>query len=105
MAEVISLAPAPVVQDLVLHLIAAHHGRARPHFPAGELFDTEHPENKAALIAREVPRRFGRLQHKYGRWGLAYLESVVRAADAIASQALGAETTEPTIAQILEASQ
>jgi len=77
----------PEVRDLVLHLIAAHHGRARPHFPADETFDPERPEEDAAAIAREVPRRFARLQRKYGRWGLAYIESLVRAADVLASQA------------------
>ncbi len=40
-----------------------------------------------ALIASEVPRRFARLQRKYGRWGLAYLESLLRAADYAASAA------------------
>jgi CRISPR-associated endonuclease/helicase Cas3 len=74
------------VQDLLQHLIAAHHGRARPHFPADEAFDPERTEDLAGGIAREVPRRFARLQRKYGRWGLAYLESLVRAADAMASQ-------------------
>jgi CRISPR-associated endonuclease/helicase Cas3 len=74
------------MQDLVLHLIAAHHGRARPHFSADEAFDPERPEERTAEIVREVPRRFARLQRKYGRWGLAYLESLVRAADALASQ-------------------
>jgi CRISPR-associated endonuclease/helicase Cas3 len=77
---------APEVQDLVLHLIAAHHGRARPHFPADEVFDPENSEDAAATCIREVPRCFARLQRKYGRWGLAYLESLVRAADALASQ-------------------
>lgn len=76
----------PEMQDLVLHLIAAHHGRARPHFPTDESFDPERPEERTAEIVREVPRRFARLQRKYGRWGLAYLESLVRAADALASQ-------------------
>jgi CRISPR-associated endonuclease/helicase Cas3 len=76
----------PEVQDLVLHLIAAHHGRARPHFPSEEAFDHNYSENAAIEIAREAPRRFARLQRKYGRWGLAYLESLVRAADALASQ-------------------
>ncbi len=80
------LTPNPEIQDLVLHLIAAHHGRARPHFPADEAFDPERPEGRTAEIVREVPRRFARLQRKYGRWGLAYLESLVRAADALASQ-------------------
>ena len=36
-------------------------------------------------IAAEVPRRFARLQRKFGRWGLAYLESLLRAADYAAS--------------------
>ena len=36
-------------------------------------------------MAAEVPRRFARLQRKYGRWGLAYLESLLRAADWAAS--------------------
>jgi CRISPR-associated endonuclease/helicase Cas3 len=73
----------PPMQDLVLHLIAAHHGRARPHFPAEEAFDFG---NDATAAALEVPRRFARLQRRYGRWGLAYLESLVRAADILASR-------------------
>lgn len=72
-------------RELVLHFIAAHHGRARPHFPTDEAFDAKHPSVRAAGLAREVPRRFARLQRKYGRWGLAYLESILRAADAAAS--------------------
>lgn len=72
-------------QDLVLHLIAAHHGRARPHFPADDVFDPENSPVEAERIASEVPRRFARLQRKYGRWGLAYLESLLRAGDWAAS--------------------
>ncbi len=83
------------VRDVVLHLIAAHHGRARPHFPADEAFDPEHTEKDAAEIARRVTRRFARLQRKYGRWGLAYLESLLRAADALASQANDPREAEP----------
>lgn len=79
----------PDVQDLVLHLIAAHHGRARPHFPTDEAFDPRTREDTAAAVAGDVPRRFARLQRKYGRWGLAYLESLVRAADILASQSGG----------------
>lgn len=78
-------APADV-QQLVLHVIAAHHGRARPHFIADEAFDHERAAGLAQTMANEIPQRFGRLQRKYGRWGLAYLESLVRAADALASQ-------------------
>ena len=74
------------VRELVLHLITAHHGRARPHFPKDEAFDPAPKGQNVDELVAEVPRRFGRLQCKYGRWGLAYLESLVRAADILASQ-------------------
>jgi CRISPR-associated endonuclease/helicase Cas3 len=74
------------VQDLVLHVIAAHHGRARPHFPRDESLDPERPERETGAAVAEIPRRFARLQRRYGRWGLAYLESILRAADAVASE-------------------
>jgi CRISPR-associated endonuclease/helicase Cas3 len=80
------------MRDLVLHLIAAHHGRARPHFPAEEAIDPERPVSLVATIARSVPQRFARLQRRYGRWGLAYLESLLRAADIMASQEKLSET-------------
>lgn len=72
-------------KELVLHLIAAHHGRARPHFPTDEAFDPERHQADADQLAAEVPQRFARLQRKYGRWGLAYLESLLRSADWAAS--------------------
>ena len=75
----------PDMKDLVLHLIAAHHGRGRPHFPANEAFDQNATEEDAAKLAAKVPRRFSLLQRKYGRWGLAYIESLLRAADYAAS--------------------
>ena len=71
--------------DLVLHMVAAHHGRARPHFPLEEVQDFGHAQANVEALAEEIPRRFARLQRKYGRWGLAYLESLVRAADWAAS--------------------
>jgi CRISPR-associated endonuclease/helicase Cas3 len=82
------------VRELVLHLIAAHHGRGRPHFPVDlerdpprdETFEPEPKGRNVAAIAAGVPQRFGRMQRKYGRWGLAYLESLVRAADILATQ-------------------
>jgi CRISPR-associated endonuclease/helicase Cas3 len=73
------------MKDLVLHLIAAHHGRGRPHFPQREILDPEPKQADASRLAAEVPRRFARLQRRYGRWGLAYLESLLRAADYAAS--------------------
>ncbi len=72
-------------RDLVLHLIAAHHGRARPHFPTVEAFDPEATLAESQTIETEVPLRFARLQRRFGRWGLAYLESLLRAADYAAS--------------------
>ncbi len=72
-------------RELILHLIAAHHGRARPHFPPDEAFDPERPQQLADDMAVSVPRRFAQLQRTYGRWGLAYLESLLRAADWAAS--------------------
>jgi CRISPR-associated endonuclease/helicase Cas3 len=82
-AEVQELPPA--MRDLVLHLIGAHHGRARPHVPADEAFDPQRPTTAVEAAAVEIPRRFARLQRQYGRWGLAYLESLLRAADWAAS--------------------
>lgn len=73
------------VQDLVLHLIATHHGHARPHFPADRAFDPEPKGYDTTQLASDIPRRFARLQRQYGRWGLAYLESLLRAADGAAS--------------------
>ncbi len=73
------------MQDLVLHLIAAHHGRGRPHFDSEETRDPERGGAEASAMAGEVARRFARLQQRYGRWGLAYLESLLRAADYTAS--------------------
>ncbi|MEN6335380.1 MAG: type I-U CRISPR-associated helicase/endonuclease Cas3 [Phycisphaerales bacterium] len=72
------------MKGLVLHLIAAHHGRARPHFDLDQAFDPDRPSGTEPLLM-ETPRRFARLQRKYGRWGLAYLESLLRAADWAAS--------------------
>ncbi|MGH7134268.1 MAG: HD domain-containing protein, partial [Pirellulales bacterium] len=73
------------MKDIVLHLIASHHGRARPHFPLEEILDEEPKGQDISAIAAEIPRRFARLQNSYGRWGLAYVESILRAADYAAS--------------------
>lgn len=72
--------------DLALHAIAAHHGRARPHFPTTESYDPELTDDVVAALVREVPLRFDRLQRRYGRWGLAWLESILRAADVLGSE-------------------
>lgn len=71
------------LRDLVLHLIAAHHGHARPCFES-KAYDRKHLA-KSAEIALESARRFARVQKRFGPWGLAYLEAILRAADALAS--------------------
>src|SRR5262249_7164116 len=88
--------PPDVDADLVLHLIAAHHGHCRPFAPAA---DDPRPEpvppfehqgqtfqagsTATGLERRDggVPERFWRLTRRYGWWGLAYLEAVLRLAD------------------------
>ncbi len=74
----------PEIFDLAAHLIATHHGRARPHFPKGG-FDPG-ARAKSPEIATEAMRRFARLQRKYGHWRLAWLENLLRCADALASK-------------------
>ena len=69
------------MKDLVLHLIAAHHGYARPYFPHDTTADPNYSQNECDRVALESIRRYARLQRRYGRWGLAYLESLLRAAD------------------------
>ena len=71
-------------RELILHLIAAHHGHARPSF-APQAFDRGVPKAVCAAIAAEVPERFVALQQHYGWWTLAWLEALVKCADAIAS--------------------
>ena len=72
-------------RELALHIVAAHHGRARPHFPPVESYDPEVKDDIVAPLVHDVPLRFDRLQREYGRWALAWLESLLRAADILAS--------------------
>jgi CRISPR-associated endonuclease/helicase Cas3 len=82
--------------DLLIHLIASHHGYARPLAP---LIADPQPRTIEALIdddkctvqsdrtvSLEHPGRFARLNDRYGRWGLALLETVIRSADMTISQ-------------------
>ncbi len=85
-AEVFNAMDEPT-RDLLIHLILTHHGRARPHLPPEESYDPKPGRDAAArALAAETPRRYARLQRRYGRWHLAYLESLVRAADRAASE-------------------
>lgn len=86
--------------DLVLHLVATHHGHSRP---LPRIVPDDCPEDLAyqhdghALSARsefsestlalEMADRFWRLSTKYGHHGLAWLEAILRLADHRQSEA------------------
>lgn len=78
------LALSKDLQDLALHLIAAHHGFARPTTNIGGCEDA--PPSAVEERAREVTLRFGRLQKRWGPWGLAWWEALLRAVDQQASR-------------------
>ncbi len=88
----------PHEQQLTLHLIAAHHGYARPFAPV--VLDNQPPEveheaillttndrleNPAHRLDSGIGQRFWSLTKQYGWWGLAYLEAILRLADQQAS--------------------
>lgn len=71
------------LRDLCLHLIAAHHGNARP------LLSTAGGEDPPSVLeshAQEIALRFSRMEKLWGPWGLAWWESLLRAADQSASR-------------------
>ena len=74
------------MKDLVLHLVAAHHGRARPVIETAGCEDA--PPSLLDARARDVALRFARLQKRFGPWGLAWLEAILRTADQQASRDL-----------------
>jgi CRISPR-associated endonuclease/helicase Cas3 len=71
-------------RDLVLHLIAAHHGQARPVIGTQGCEDA--PPSALEDRARAVALRFAKLQKRWGPWGLAWWEALMRAADQQASR-------------------
>jgi CRISPR-associated endonuclease/helicase Cas3 len=102
LAELSQQLPDDTAQrDLILHIIAAHHGHARPFAPV--IPDDELPtvevngialphEQRTQLIPSHrldsgVAERFWLLTRRFGWWGLAYLEAVLRLADQQASAA------------------
>lgn len=82
----------PSMADLLIHLVASHHGRGRPVVPpaidstpetvTAELHavQTEAPAG-LSLVDWDQPARFRRLNEKFGPWGLALLETILRCAD------------------------
>jgi CRISPR-associated endonuclease/helicase Cas3 len=91
--------------DLLLHLIGSHHGRCRPFAPVvaedpnpvsvsydGWTASSDHGLDRAGS---GVCDRFWRLTRRYGWFGLAYLEALVRLADWRESEA--EEDREPEV--------
>jgi CRISPR-associated endonuclease/helicase Cas3 len=87
------------MRDLILHLIAAHHGYCRPFAPVIpdphadcvsyngiEICKQERIDNAPHRLGSGIPDRFWRLTSAYGWWGLAYLEAMLRLADWRASR-------------------
>jgi CRISPR-associated endonuclease/helicase Cas3 len=95
---------APLPEDesaaaLILHLIASHHGHARPFAPIcldpepppvkgrlGEItLEISAEERSASIPAHHLgsglSERFWQLTRRYGWWGLAYLEAILRLGD------------------------
>ncbi len=89
--------------DLLLHLIASHHGYARPWAPLcidasppdvslepiglDSRISSEERKNRVYhRVDSSVAPRFWRLTRKYGWWGLAMLETVLRLSDHRVSQ-------------------
>jgi CRISPR-associated endonuclease/helicase Cas3 len=86
-------------RDLVLHLIGTHHGWGRPWFP---VWDADAGFNVDVKVEGldfecsdgvELARadsgwidRFTSLNRRYGYWGLAYLEAILRRADCMQSR-------------------
>lgn len=79
--------------ELVLYLIGTHHGRGRPFMPViadggtrmrfsfrGESLAFEGTHYLERLDS-DLTDLFWRLNRRYGYWGLAYLETLVRLAD------------------------
>lgn len=78
----------PCAADLLLHLVASHHGHGRPGFRPEAMGPIPRNELQQAIDA--VPARFARVQAAHGWWGLAWLEALVKTADVIASRDEGA---------------
>ncbi|MEV8535636.1 type I-U CRISPR-associated helicase/endonuclease Cas3 [Streptomyces sp. NPDC051211] len=84
--------------ELLIHLVAAHHGHARPLLPpvtdpSPQAVTCTMPDNQQITVNSanmgtdwNGPDRFHALNRHYGPWGLALLEAVLRLADMACSE-------------------
>lgn len=93
--------------ELVHHLVTSHHGRGRPLLPGvtdpnplelraevpGTAASVSTPSD-SLLVDWTGPARFRRLGARYGWWGLALLETVLRLADIAVSEEYAAQEDE-----------
>jgi len=113
LAERLAAVPGePDAANLFLHLVASHHGHARPFAPicpdgapppvSGERGGTAimlDAADRAALppphrLDSGIADRFWRLARRHGWWGLAYLEAILRLSDWYASDFVVTEKVE-----------
>ena len=93
------------LRDLLLHLVISHHGSGRPLVPpvaddttdivseAVEGLLVEAPAD-LSIIDWDQPARFRQLNDRFGPWGLALLEAILRQADHSVSAGDGSEYME-----------
>ncbi|TCO78836.1 CRISPR-associated endonuclease/helicase Cas3 [Plasticicumulans lactativorans] len=82
--------------ELVEYLVGTHHGRGRPFLPVVDDAGAERLDARFEALGQHLhlrgahrlerleagwPELFARLQRRYGWWGLAYLEALLRLAD------------------------
>lgn len=82
------------LRDLMLHLVESHHGHCRPFAPVvedtapvdvGVVFQGRQYQANSATALERIDAgpadRYWRLTRRYGWWGLAWLEALLRLAD------------------------
>lgn len=96
----------PSLTDLLIHLVISHHGSGRPVVPPVidstlEMVAYEphgirvEASADLSLVDWAQPARFRRLNQRFGPWGLALLETILRRADHLVSGGMPIPAREP----------